>query len=311
MHRALPPFGRQLTRLALSLVVIALAAPAAAVKITFEELGENLPIKDPSTGGLQFFYNGSSAARVGQPTNFTSHTATFSNQFTNFGGGCCWQGWADSQTTDTTTPGFVNQYSAIAGSGAFGSRTYGVAFTGGQVGAQADVSRITFAAPVSLKGAYFTNTTYAALSMRDGDSFAKKFGGPSGNDPDYFILTITGRDSQNAVTGSVEFALADYRFADPALDYIVSNWTFVDLSSLGEVAALEFSLDSSDQSFGFLNTPSYFAMDNLTFTHDPSVVKDEIAEHRALAASKRAEAETEDRAADELESALDSNDGDE
>jgi len=282
MHRALPPFGRQLTRLALSLVVIALAAPAAAVKITFEELGENLPIKDPSTGGLQFFYNGSSAARVGQPTNF-----------------------------DTTTPGFVNQYSAIAGSGAFGSRTYGVAFTGGQVGAQADVSRITFAAPVSLKGAYFTNTTYAALSMRDGDSFAKKFGGPSGNDPDYFILTITGRDSQNAVTGSVEFALADYRFADPALDYIVSNWTFVDLSSLGEVAALEFSLDSSDQSFGFLNTPSYFAMDNLTFTHDPSVVKDEIAEHRALAASKRAEAETEDRAADELESALDSNDGDE
>ena len=59
-----------------------------------------------------------------------------------------------------------------------------------------------------------TNTTYAALSMRDGDSFAKKFGGPSGNDPDYFRLTITGKDSGGSTIGSVEFYLADYRFAD-------------------------------------------------------------------------------------------------
>jgi hypothetical protein len=40
--------------------------------------------------------------------------------------------------------------------------------------------------PVTVTGAYFTNTTYAALSMLSGDSFAKKFGGASGDDPDWF-----------------------------------------------------------------------------------------------------------------------------
>src|SRR5262249_25167851 len=155
-----------------------------------------------------------------------------------------------SQTTDSTTPGYGNQYSAIPGSGAGGSATYGVAYTGGQVGAQGPIARIAFAQDVSLAGAEITNTTYAALSMRDGDGFAKKFGGASGNDADYLILTITGRDAANAITGSVDFALADYRFANNALDYIVNQWTFVDLSGLGTVAALEFSLDSSDQAFG-------------------------------------------------------------
>jgi len=242
---------------------LAFAAPVAATTIDFEDLGANLPIANPDSGDPEYFYNGYSAYSASQPTDFASSGATFNNDFNNFGGGCCWQGWAYSQTSDTTTPGYGNQYSAAPGSGAGGSATYGVAYTGGQVGAQGPVSRITFAQPVSLVGVALTNTTYAALSMRDGDGFAKKFGGASGSDPDYFILTITGRDAADAVTGSVDFALADYRFADDSLDYIVTNWVFVDLSGLGTVSALEFSLDSSDQSFGFLNTPSYFALDDL------------------------------------------------
>ena len=258
-------------RFALSLLLIALAfaAPVAATTIDFEDLGANLPIANPDSGDPEYFYNGYSAAAASQPTDFASSGATFNNDFTNFGGGCCWQGWAYSQTTDATTAGFGNQYSAAAGSGAGGSATYGVAYTGGAVGAQGPVSRITFDQQVSLLGAALDNTTYAALSMRDGDQFSKKFGGASGSDPDYFILTITGRDVGNAVTGSVDFALADYRFANDALDYIVTSWTFVDLTGLGTVSALEFSLDSSDQSFGYLNTPSYFALDDLSFSAVP------------------------------------------
>jgi hypothetical protein len=240
------------------LLVLTLAAPAAALPIDFEDLGANLPISG------DFFYNGCNGS--GPPTDFSSQGATFNNETV---GSCFWQGWAYSQTTDTTTPGFGNQYSAIAGSGAGGSATYGIAYTGGQVGAQGPVSRIEFAQPVSFLGADVTNTTYAALSMRDGDQFAKKFGGASGSDPDYFLLTITGRDAANAVTGSVEFALADFRFANDALDYIVTSWVFVDLTGLGSVAALEFSLDSSDQAFGYLNTPSYFALDDLFFAAVP------------------------------------------
>ena len=104
--------------------------------------------------------------------------------------------------------------------------------------------------------------------MRDGDSFAKKFGGPTGNDPDYFRLTILGRDAANNSTGSVEFYLADYRFANNSLDYIVSQWTTVDLSSLGATTtSLQFALDSTDNDpvFG-MNTPAYFAIDDVAFT---------------------------------------------
>jgi hypothetical protein len=248
------------------LSALILGTPGAALTLDFEDLGANLPI----SGDL--FYNGCNSP--GPSTDFSSQGATFNNDTTVFGSDCYWQGWAYSQTSDTTTPGFGNQYSAIPGFGASNSLTYGVAFTGGQVGAQEPVSRITFAQDVSLLGAALTNTTYAALSMRDGDGFAKKFGCASANDPvcddpDYFILTITGRNALDAITGSVDFALADYRDPDDAFDYIVTEWTFIDLTGLGAVAALEFSLDSSDQAFGYLNTPSYFALDDLTFAPVP------------------------------------------
>ncbi|WP_286747172.1 DUF4465 domain-containing protein, partial [Aquabacterium sp. UBA2148] len=54
----------------------------------------------------------------GATTSFTSGAATFSHDFTDWGGGCCWSGWTYSNQTDTTTPGFENQFSAYAGSGA-------------------------------------------------------------------------------------------------------------------------------------------------------------------------------------------------
>ena len=50
-----------------------------------------------------------------------------------------------------------------------------------------------------------TNTTFAALSMRDGDAFAKQFGGVSGDDPDWFLLTIDGLDAGGASVGSGRF----------------------------------------------------------------------------------------------------------
>ncbi|NET62290.1 MAG: DUF4465 domain-containing protein, partial [Symploca sp. SIO2E6] len=108
------------------------------------------------------------------------------------------------------------------------------------------------------------NTTYAALSMLNGDQFAKKFGGPSGNDPDFFLLTITGLDDSNAVVSTVDFYLADYRFADNSQDYILDTWELLDLSSLTGATRLSFAVTSSDIGPFGLNTPAYFALDDLT-----------------------------------------------
>ncbi|MBM4092135.1 MAG: DUF4465 domain-containing protein, partial [Planctomycetes bacterium] len=134
-------------------------------------------------------------------------------------------------------------------------------------------------------GAYFTNTTYAALSMRDGDSFSKKFGGELGSDPDWFLLKISGLNAGGGVTGTVDFYLADYRFADNRQDFIVDTWTWVDLSSLGEVSSLKFDLSSSDTGDWGMNTPAFFAMDDLVSAPEPSTLALSCAGIAAAAAA--------------------------
>lgn len=248
--------GRR-TALALALALGALTAPAWALEVDFEDVGSNLPIDG------NFYYNGADGAG-----GFTSRGASFSNTFTDFGGGFTgWEGWAYSQTTDTTTPGFGNQYSAFTGSGVGGSATYGVGFPGGS--GAGGITTVTLGSEQPLDGAYFTNTTYAALSMLDGDAFAKQFGGASGDDPDWLLLTISGYDAANAPTGSVGVYLADYRFADNALDYILDQWLWVDLTGLGEVKSLDFALSGSDVGEFGLNTPAYFALDDLVVVPEP------------------------------------------
>jgi len=173
-----------------------------------------------------------------------------------------WEGWAISTTTDTLTPGFTNQYSAIAGGGAEGSDTYAVTFASGPSIIQLQET----AAGSMVEGMYITNSTYAYYSMLDGDAFAKKFGGETGEDPDFFRLTIKKYLDGQLSTDSVDFYLADYRFEDNNQDYIVDEWTFVDLSTLGPVDSLQFTLSSTDVGQFGINTPTYFCVDNIRLT---------------------------------------------
>ena len=117
-----------------------------------------------------------------------------------------------------------------------------------------------------------TNTTYAALTMLNGSYPATKFGGDDGNDEDYFKLIITGLDDGGSAVGTQSFYLADYRFADNSLDYIVDEWTTIDLTSLAGARKLEFSFESSDVGNYGINTPTYFAMDNLVITPEPTTL---------------------------------------
>jgi hypothetical protein len=249
--------------LPVALTLLAAVAPAAGqTTVTFENPTLSQPLSGPNT-----FQNGST---LSPPGSFTTAGATFNNSYNaTFD---TWSGWAYSNVTNVTTPGFGNQYAAYAlpNGGGDNSSNFGVAFT-------FNPGDATIQLPVGMRPASvrLTNTTYAALSMRDGDQFAKKFGGTSGNDPDFFLLTITGLNGQNQPTGSVNFYLADYRFTDNSLDYIVAQWTTVDLSALGEdTSRLSFALTSSDVGAFGMNTPAYFALDNLVLTPvpEPSLV---------------------------------------
>lgn len=177
-----------------------------------------------------------------------------------------WTGWAISTSTDTLTPGFTNQHSAIPGQGAEGSATYAVGFSSGE-----NRIYLTEAALGGVvEGMYITNSTYAYLSMRDGDSFAKRFGGESGDDPDFFKLTIKKYFHGALSEDSVDFFLADYRFEDNSQDYLVDEWTYVDLRSLGNVDSLAFSLSSTDVGQFGMNTPAYVCIDHLITADMPT-----------------------------------------
>ena len=177
-----------------------------------------------------------------------------------------WTGWALSAETDTLTPGFTNQYSSIAGGGAGGSANYAVSFGASNVLHLAEEAQGSVIESIRL-----TNTTYAALSMRDGDSFAKKFGGVTGDDPDFFLLTIKGYRDSTIIADSVDFYLADYRFTDNSQDYIITDWTTLDLTGIGPVDSLQFTLVSSDVGRFGNNTPSYFAADNIALARSTGV----------------------------------------
>ncbi|MEM1122289.1 MAG: DUF4465 domain-containing protein [Bacteroidota bacterium] len=222
--------------------------PMDATISTFEE-------NNISTGT---FLNGSEGVN-----GYQSGSAFYPTAFNpNFGG--FWSGgWAISAVRDSVTSGFENLYGAKTGAG-FTSFTYAV----GQQGAQIKLSET--AAGKIVEGFYITNTTYTHNSMRDGDMFAKKFGGTSGDDPDFFKLTVQKYSNGALATQEVEFYLADFRSADNSEDYIVNDWQWVDLTSLGNVDSLQFTLSSSDVGDNGINTPLFFAIDNLTVSEEIS-----------------------------------------
>jgi len=164
-----------------------------------------------------------------------------------------WTGFSYSNVTDNTTPGYANQYSAYAGSGADASDNYVVGYI---------PAHLSLDVPQYIPSAAFTNNTYTALSMLNGDDFAKKFGGASGDDPDFLLLEIVGFADGDSLN-TVPFYLADYRFEDNTQDYIVQDWTTVDLYDLGQVDSVVFRLSSSDVGDFGMNTPAYFCMDNI------------------------------------------------
>ncbi len=223
-----------------------LSANLSAQTATFEDIqlqGSNA-VKIPSTGSFN--------------SKFTSGSCEFNNSYDIGFGGYWTAGWAYSKTNDTTTGDYSNLYASYANKGAGNSTNYAV----GQNFSNFKVNQNT------LQGLYISNSTYAALSMKNGDAFAKKFGGTTGNDSDWFKLTVNAFKNGTLKTEKVDFYLADFRFTDNTQDYIVKDWTYLNLLPLGSLDSLQFTLTSSDTGQFGMNTPAFFCIDNITTNID-------------------------------------------
>ncbi len=96
-----------------------------------------------------------------------------------------WSGWSHSNTSDVTTPGLYEPIQChYRGGFCQVERT-----EGGIYGVSSRYGPVVIDFPEKAhapEGFYVTNSTYAALSMEEGDWAAKQFGGADGTDPDYF-----------------------------------------------------------------------------------------------------------------------------
>jgi hypothetical protein len=256
------------------LVLLALTPSSveANLLVTFEDkavfTGTNL------AGGGAFF-NGNSGSGLNSNVGWSSQGVFFNNSYENFGGGFeGWNGWSYSNVVNTTTAGFLNQYASYPGGGSNGlggvaaGQTYAIAYNDGFGG----TPFFNLPSGMLLHSVDLTNTTYSALSMRNGDSFAKKFGGPSGGEPDLLSVTLNGYDSlggTGTLIGAVTVNLADFRFTESSQDFILDSWQNVSLSSIANARSVSLTFFSTDVgSFG-INTPTFVALDNLRLTAVP------------------------------------------
>ncbi len=192
---------------------------------------------------------------------FISEGASFNNIYSNEGWEF-WGGFSYSNMRDTTTPGYLNQYSAVAPS----TGIYAVGFMDTYSGTSSTIGLpLGYTEPLSLK---ITNTTYAYYAMENGEGGASAF-----TQGDWFKLTIEGKSTSGESLGTIEYYLADFRSEEASEWYILNTWMTVDLTALGNgVGSLVFTLASSDAGIWGINTPTYFAMDDLVMVPEPSIV---------------------------------------
>lgn len=105
---------------------------------------------------------------------------------------------------------------------------------------------------------YVTNTNYVLNSLTFGDGFNS-----AATENTYFKIVAYGYNANEELVGTSEFTLCNGR-------NFVTTWEKWDLSSLGKVAKITFNFSASDDQSGSygLNTPAYFAYDDVTVKFD-------------------------------------------
>lgn len=167
-----------------------------------------------------------------------------------------WMGCSYSNMTATTFESYdKDQWNSAVGHGANGSANYGVLY-----GSSLPMEVIKVAdAPEGrvIKGMNITNSAWVVECVKKGNGSAQKFAQGS-----WFKVIFTGTKADES-TASVEYYLADYRSENEADWTCLTDWAWIDLSSLGKVVSLSISFDGTDKSYGYLSTSTYVCIDNV------------------------------------------------
>lgn len=163
-----------------------------------------------------------------------------------------WNGFALSRTTSNAFNSYADQYNSCTGGG-YQSSSFLMGYYSEYnywMEEQAPAIMKADASAFEPASVMITNSANALKSMLNGDDYAKKF-----TAEDWLKVTFTGYDDDYEETGVVDFYLAKD-------GNIVSDWQKVDLTELGMCTMVEITMDCTDKSYGFMNTPAYFCLDN-------------------------------------------------
>ncbi len=204
------------------------------VTITFEGEKWNALIDSPQYMGPMLYGDGS--------YNWTESVTTLSGQLTNawgdnmfWGGGSAISNYVDDNLTEHAT--YDYQLSVPQSNG---SRNFVVVYTTATVQFKDGKAR-------QVKSMDISPTTYLLGIELNGDAYTKALTGQG----DYLTLTVT---ADNGATLDIDLARDGN---------IQRSWKTVNFSSLGMVKSLTFTMTGSDTAYGYLNTPAYFAFDNV------------------------------------------------
>lgn len=206
----------------------------------------NIDFEDVDLSGATFYNGADEAGLISTATDYS-----FINYYDSRYGSWC--GFAVSATTGTNFTDYSDdtQYNSCVGGG-MGSKQFAVGYYS-EFNAMLEEQYPDIYATKNIKPSYvyITNTANAVQSMTNGDTYAKKF-----DETDWLKLIITGYTEDEEEIAHIDFYLAKD-------GKIVNEWTKVDLSALGVVNFIRFTMDSSDKSAYGMNTPAYFCLDNM------------------------------------------------
>lgn len=153
-------------------------------------------------------------------------------------------GVAISNYIDATTDSIHSYTEQLAVPVSNGSSNFAVVY---------DQATVLFADSVAreIKSIDLIGTTYMLSVAKQGNGLAR----PLNLSTDYLNAIITGYDGDE-LKGSVTVSLC-------AGGGFMEKWYTCNLSSLGKVTSLKFTMDGSDKGDYGVNTPLYFALDNV------------------------------------------------
>lgn len=171
--------------------------------------------------------------------------------------GSIWFGFCPSKVNDAAdySDDWTNhQWASIAGGGVNGPNSPYVVACWNTGDANSCTMRLADHGVFYPDDLYITNTTYGYYAMKNGTPFSRAFG-----PDDRCMLEITGYLNGVKKYATVEVFLAN------GTD-ILNTWKSIEVSKLGTVDTIVFTMTSTDSGQWGMNTPAYFCIGSMGYT---------------------------------------------